>query len=344
MKRFLFPLVILPIFFSACTRPGAGPLGWRGETMGTTYQVQIADEGLRAEKVDAMRMKVEEELKAVNAAMSTYMPDSEISRFNRSDAQEVFPVSNRFLEVLGAAFFLHADTGGVFEPTLGPLIDVWGFGVEGPREEAPSSADIDAARARVGMDHLSLEEGNLRKTAEGVELNLSAIAKGYAVDRVLALLRGEGYENVYVEIGGEVACRGVNARGIPWVLGIQAPTAGSDEAAFRRLSLENRALATSGDYRNFVKNEKGTRHHILDPRTGRPTSHSLASVSVMASDCMTADAVATALYVMGTSEGMLWLAERPQYQALFIDRTEEGFKLTSTSGFEQALFPDNDGS
>ena len=325
--------------FSACSPPPAKSAlsGWKGETMGTTYQVQLVAEGLTPGKLNTLRTRVEAELVAVNEAMSTWLPESEISRFNRMEAGEGLEVSDRFRDVLDAAKDLHRDTGGAFDPTLGPLVDLWGFGAEDTEGEAPSADAIHAALSKVGMRHIALEEGKLRKAVAGVELNVSAIAKGYGVDRVLELLEGEGLDNIYVEIGGEVACRGVNGRGTPWILGIQTPQADAKESAYRKVALENRALATSGDYRNFRESDGPRRHHLLDPRTGSPTSHSLASVSVLAGDCMTADAVATALYVMGTAEGMDWLAERPEVQALFIDRTETGYRLTATGGFEKAM-------
>lgn len=328
---------------SACSPPPASSVStdWRGETMGTTYQVQLVDAALTPQKLEALQERVAAELEAVNLAMSTYLPDSEISRFNRLPAGEGLALSERFREVLAAAVEVHGDTGGAFDPTLGPLVDLWGFGAgEAAGEGRLTPEAIAAALSRVGMGHIAMEEGVARKAIEGVALDLSAIAKGYGVDRVVEVLREEGVENLYVEIGGEVACRGVNDRGTPWRIGIQVPVAGSEEAAYRRVSLKDRALATSGDYRNFLEAGGERRHHLLDPRSGAPTTHALASVSVLAEDCMTADAVATALYVMGTAEGLDWLAERDDLDALFIDRTENGFRISTTSGFEQALLPE----
>jgi thiamine biosynthesis lipoprotein len=287
-----------------------------------------------------LRERVESELEAVNLAMSTYIPGSEISRFNRIDPGDFFSISDRFEQVMQAAVRVHEDTGGAFEPTLGPLVDLWGFGSKGRRTGPPAPDAVAEALSRVGLQHIVVGREGLRKAVSGVELDLSAIAKGYGVDRVLDLLMQEGLENVYVEIGGEVACRGVNAQGVPWILGIQFPDALSGAHAYRRLRLKDRALATSGDYRNFYQTGEGRSHHILDPRTGQPASHGLASVSVLAKDCMTADAVATALYVMGAEEGMSWLQAHPDLEALFIVRTPQGFVVERTEGFAVALLPE----
>lgn len=347
--RVLLILLSLGVVGMVLFRMGKGqeqpPLpivSWTGATMGTTYQVQLAGVTLTEEDQNALVEAVDAELLAVNEAMSTYMPDSEISRFNRQEADGVpFPISERFREVMRRSIEVYEQSGGAFDPTLEPLISLWGFGAESSETEEPTAEQIEQRLTRVGLNKVVLQENTLRKTVPGLELNLSAIAKGYGVDRVAALLQEAGYTNIYVEIGGEVVCEGVNARRIPWVIGVQLPEREAGSSLIRRLSLHNRALATSGDYRNYLGPEAEHRHHILDPRTGRPAGHTLASVSVLAADCMTADAVATALYVMGTREGMEWLQSRAGMDALFIDRSEEGFRFTSTPGFEEALIPES---
>ncbi len=316
----------------------SGPVtSFAGETMGTTYQVKIAGTALSSEDTAALQTKVEMELLAVNEAMSTYMPESEISRFNRLEEDEVFPVGERFQDVLVRSFEIFQQTNGSFDPTLGPLINLWGFGEAGQKGEGPAEAEIQEVLKRVGMTLLKLTDAGLTKTVADVEINLSAIAKGYGVDRVAGLLRAEGYENIYVEIGGELLCRGVNGFDIPWRIGVQVPAMNASEKAMQVVGVENRGLATSGDYRNYVVDDAGLRHHILDPRTGRPAKHTLASVSVLAEDCMTADAVATALFVMGTEEGIAWVEAQAGLDALFIDREGEGYKNTATDGFKAAM-------
>jgi thiamine biosynthesis lipoprotein len=313
-------------------------VSWMGETMGTTYQIQLADVTLEPDVLDDLTQRVTAELVAVNDAMSTYIPESEISRFNALEStEEVFGISERFQQVMVRSMDLYSETAGAFDPTLGPLIDLWGFGAGSGSDARPEEEQVRALLETIGLDRIELQNGSLRKTVPEVEINLSAIAKGYAVDRLVALLRDEGFQNIYVEIGGEVSCLGVNGLRVPWRIGIQVPERDAGSSVLRVVRLQDRALATSGDYRNYLEDEDMNRHHILDPRTGLPAEHRLASVSVLAEDCMTADAVATALYVMGTEEGMTWLSDKEGLDAFFIDREAGGFRVTSTPGFDQAL-------
>jgi len=343
-KLFLWVLGVLALLglILFILYPGNGSssgqqISFSGETMGTTYEVQIAGSELDDSQIFALKQLVDTELIAVNDAMSTYIPESEISSFNRLDAGIWIPVGNRFRAVLIRSGEIMELTMGAFDPTLGPLIDLWGFGAKSVEGEIPSQAQIQSALNEMGFDKLELGAQGLRKNLEGLEINLSAIAKGFGVDRLASLLRAEGYENVYVEIGGELFCAGVNGRGLPWQIGIQIPSMGASESAMKVVRLENAALATSGDYRNYVSDEKGLRHHILDPRTGRPASHTLASVSVITDDCMDADSLATAFFVMGTEEGLKLAEQLPAVEALFIDRREGEFELTTTEGFKQAI-------
>ncbi len=306
---------------------------WSGTTMGTTYTVKIVPPPSSAPDLDDLRARVEAELLAVNQAMSTYLADSEICRFNRWERPEPFPVGEGFDRVLRRARELHAATGGAFEPTLGPLIDLWGFGAAAPPLHEPDAAVLRPLLARIGMDKLRPVDGGWRKDDPLLNLNLSAIAKGYGVDRVSELLHGAGYSNTYVEIGGEVVCRGVNASGVPWRIGIQVPDASRPEGVMRIVPLDNRALATSGDYQNYREIDGRVAHHILDPRNGRPARHDLTSVSVLADDCMTADALATALFVMGADEGMAWVRAHEGVEALFIRRGPGGFRVEASPGF-----------
>lgn len=313
-------------------------VAWHGSTMGTTYEVKLAGVTVNDADLDRLTREVDRELVAVNAAMSTYIADSEISLFNRmTSVEEVQDISYRFAEVMLRSIQVYEETGGAFNPALGPLIDLWGFGAGSTDVGAPAEEEVRERLEVISFDHVVLEEGGLRKRDPRVEINLSAVAKGYAVDRIHLLLQEEGFDHIYVEIGGEVVCSGLNPAGEAWQIGIQMPERDASASFLRVVRLENRALATSGDYRNFMGDAEEHRHHILDPRTGWPAGHSLASVSVLAEDCMTADAVATALYVMGTEEGMEWLSSRPELEALFIDRHEGGFSFTATPGFDEAL-------
>lgn len=307
--------------------------------MGTSYEVKWIPQESDGEVLGSLQQEVEAELQAVNDAMSTWIPESEISRFNKLNVDQEMEISDRFAQVLERSQTIYKLSDGAFDPTLGPLIDVWGFGAEGTRTEEPSKSDVKAAMKKVGMSGITLTDNRLSKVNPGVEVNLSAVAKGYAVDRLALLLEQRSIQNYYIEIGGEVFCKGVNASGIPWKIGIQVPVNTEEATSHRVVSVLNRALATSGDYRNFYDTKEARRHHILDARTGEPADHWLASVSVLAHDCMTADAVATALYVMGTTEGMAWIVDHPdlQIEALFIDGSMTGFRLTATPGFEDVI-------
>lgn len=341
-KRFLAVLALLALLgfvLSTLKPPLALPpvTAFHGNTMGTHYIIKIAGTELPDDETDRLHRLVEAELRDINQAMSTYIPDSEISRFNLARTPEPFPVSPAFRDVMQRAFDLHQRMDGLFDPTLGPLINLWGFGHTRPPEHAPSEPEIEALRARIGLDRITLTDDGLLKDPPDLELNLSAIAKGYAIDRLTSLLAHQGFVNLYVEIGGDLNVRGKNPEGLPWRIGIQVPERNSPEDVFKIIAMETGGMATSGDYRIFRENPDGITHHILDPRTGRPAQSTLASVTVLAADCITADGIATGLFVMGTRDGLEWVNAQPGIEALFIDRTDNGFTVTTSPGFDRFL-------
>jgi len=318
--------------------PADGPMTrMEGNTMGTYYVVQLA--GVDLSPADAQRVHalIDAELLAVNEAMSTYMPESEISRFNRHRDPTPFPISFRFREVMERAFDLYEDLSGTFDPTVGPLVNLWGFGERGGILRQPDPDALSAARELVGLSRLiTLTDEGLVKSDPEVQLNLSAIAKGYGVDRVLRLLLDLGFVNVHVEIGGDLAVRGRNAGGLPWRIGIQLPERDQEGELMLVLGVEHGAMATSGDYQNFIDLPEGHVHHILDPRTGHPVASSLASVTIIAPDCMTADAIATGLFVKGAEAGLAWVERHPGIEALFIERGPHGdFRTRVSEGFRR---------
>ena len=332
--------VLLAFAFVTLRRDPPGPRNpaWTGETMGTLYSIKLADSPLGRRALRSLQEEVDRCLIEVNRQMSHYQPDSELSRFNRHASTEPFPVSPGFASVVRFALELSGRSGGVFDPTLGPLIDAWGFGAPGPVTEPPSNEEVEEARQQAGARHLSVTlEGKLVKAIPGLHLNLSAVAKGYGVDEAARVIREHGFSNAFVEIGGEVVAFGHNAEGQKWRIGVDAPRADAlpGEELETIVHLSGLAVATSGDYRNYFVDEQGTRFtHILDPRTGRPIQHNLASVSVVAPDCMTADGLATALFVMGAEAGMKWLESWPGIEALFIVREPDGrFTCLPSPGF-----------
>ena len=331
-------LNILFFSLSACS-PAPRDAALSGQTMGTTYSIRLADSPLDRGELRRLQGDVDAALAEVNRQMSPYLTDSEISRFNRAGAGESVAISPDFQLVVRRALEIAEATGGAFDPTVGALVNLWGFGPDGLRRAAPTPDQIAAARAVTGWRHLRLAPGGrLEKDIADLKLDLGAIAKGFGVDRVAALLRERGLENFLVEIGGETLGVGRNASGEPWRVGVLKPDGSTDLQGVARLT-DGRAIATSGDYRNFYRDENGElRAHIVDPRTAAPVGHAVASVSVLAGDCLTADALATALFVLGPDEGLPLLAARfPGVEALFLVRVGAGgFAETASSGFAAA--------
>lgn len=305
----------------------------RGETMGTLFSVKVVAP-LDGAAAEILAGAVQAELDAINDAMSTYRADSELSRFNASEGDGVFPLTDATLDVLRVAMEVFEETGGAFDITVGPLVNAWGFGAETP-ETPPDEAALARLRQRVGSGLLVLEGGGARKLRPDVYCDLSAVAKGYAVDRVAMLLDARGYTRYMVEVGGEIRVRGVNASGLPWKLGVEKPDSGG-RAVQQVISLTDRAMATSGDYRNYVELRGKRLSHLIDPRTGRPVDHALASVTVLHESCARADAYATALMVLGPNEGMA-LAERLGLAVFMLVRDGTEFRELSSASFTAYL-------
>jgi len=328
-------LNILLLSLSACS-PAPRDAALSGQTMGTTYSIRLAAAPLDRSELRRLQIDVDAALAEVNRQMSTYLPDSEISRFNRAGAGEPVAISPDFQLVVRRALEIAEATDGAFDPTVGALVNLWGFGPDGLRRVAPTPDQTAAARAVTGWRHLHLlPDGQLQKDVADLKLDLGAIAKGFGVDRVAALLRERGIQNFLVEIGGETLGVGHNDQDEPWRVGVLKPDGSTDLQGVARLT-DGRAIATSGDYRNFYRDETGElRAHVVDPRTAAPVGPAVASVSVMAGDCLTADALATALFVLGPDEGLPLLAERfPGVEALFLVRDgPTGFAEIATPGF-----------
>ena len=265
--------------------------------------------------------------------MSTYDAESELSRFNQSEAQDAwFPVAAETAEVVAISRDISRHTGGRFDVTLGPLVNLWGFGPEPGSETRPSETELALARQRVGFERLELrmQPPALRKEAD-IYVDLSAVAKGYGVDAAAALLEALDIGNYLIEIGGEMRVKGLNERGSAWRIAIETPLA-LVRSGFRTLSIAEGGIATSGDYRNYFE-EGGVRYsHIIDPLTASPITHSLASVTIIHPRASVADGWATALLVMGPESGFT-LAQELGLAALFIVRESDGFAERFTQAF-----------
>lgn len=304
-----------------------------GQTMGTTYQVKAVapPEGVTAE---TLRRAAEQALAEVNGKLNNWDRDSEISVFNAARSTDPITPSPELTTVMAEAFRLHEISGGRFDVTLAPLIDLWGFGPGKPKGKLPDDAAVEEALEAVGMRDVLVFDAAapmLKKNRPGATVNLSAIAKGYGVDRIAAKIEELGVEEYLVEIGGDLICKGRNAAGDDWQIGVEKPDAGTRNVQLI-MPVSGFGVATSGDYRNFVEKDGKRYSHIIDPVTGRPVTHALASVTVLADTAMAADGLATALLVLGPDEGLA-LAEREGVATYFIIRADGGYKTVMSSRF-----------
>lgn len=325
---------------TGCGRDAAGTAttGQRfsGLTMGSTYTVRLAGTDLPAARLEQLQGDVQAALDAVDQRMSLYRPDSELSRFNAHAGGTPFEMSAALTEVMQRAQQVAEFSDGAFDVTVAPLVLAWGFGPQ-PRQGLPDAALRSALQARTGWRQLSLDAPSRRahKAQAGLQADLGGIAKGYGVDQAARVLQAAGIEHYMVEVGGEVRTAGHNPQGRPWQIGIEEPDAVPQRARLV-LPLSGRAMATSGDYRHWF--QEGTRRysHEIDPRSAEPIAHGLASVTVVADDCMQADAWATALIVMGPQRGLA-LAQAQGLAAHFIVRGADGRLLDQSSPAFAAL-------
>lgn len=304
-----------------------------GQTMGTTWQVLWAAVG--PAQTEPVRAAVQAELDLVVAQMSTWLPGSDLDCFNRAPAGTLQVVPEAMAEVLQAAFWLAEVSGGAFNPAAGALVNLWGFGpaprYTDPGFHPPNLDAVQSALARNDWRVLRWDGANRQiHQPGGVLLDLSAIAKGYAVDRVARRLAAMGLRNTLVEVGGELRGQGLRGDGQPWWVDLESPPGmqGQPALPFTRVALHGLGVATSGDYRRVYAQGDARLPHTIDPRSGRPVAHGLASVSVLHAECLWADAWSTALTVLGQEEGMS-LATAHGVAALFVQRAADG-RLTET--------------
>ncbi|MGH8584581.1 MAG: FAD:protein FMN transferase [Gammaproteobacteria bacterium] len=304
--------------------------------MGTRYIVKIF--GLpTGVNPDRIQSTIDEALTAIDRLMSTYRVDSVLSRFNASRSIDWVEVAPELVRVVEEAQRVSRVSGGAFDISVGPLVALWGFGPSSSAYRIPSSEAIQAVKARVGYHriHTRVSPPALRKDLPGVELDLSAIAPGYAVDRVAELLDAHRAQGYLVDIGGEQRIKGRKSDGMPWRIGIASPVE-VNPGIRQTLLLTAGGLATSGDYRNNFEQGGKRYSHLIDPVSGYPIAHTLASVTVISDTAMRADALATALMVLGPVRGLA-LAERERLAALFIVREGNGFRDIGTSGFKRVV-------
>lgn len=300
-----------------------------GPTMGTTYTVKYITTA-DAPSRDELKSSVDDVLIHVNKLMSTYDPNSELSQFNKMPAQSTVKVTKDLAYVVDEALKISRITNGKYDITVGPLVNLWGFGPGKHRDEVPSDEEIAEAQQLVGYSHLRLDGEELTKSTN-VYVDLSSIAKGFGVDEVARVLSENGINNFLVEVGGEIRASGTKLANEPWQIGVESP-AGGHNIAQRVIEADNVAIATSGDYRNYFE-KNGVRYsHTIDPTTGKPITHRLVSVTVIDSNTTRADGLATAITVLGPEAG-LEFAEQHDIAAYMLIKEDFGFAEQYSAAF-----------
>ncbi len=295
-----------------------------GETMNTNYRISI-----RSQKEDTLlHNEVRNELQQINSEMSVFEGMSDLSQFNKSTETGWIDVPEDLSKLLKASYKIYSQTNGYFDPSVGKLVDLWGFG-SAKTYKIPSDDEVKEAKKVVGFNKISFSQDfrKARKSNPALTLNLSAIAKGYAVDRIAKLLEKNGYKDFFVEIGGEITARGNRGKKDKgWNIGVARPDNSKNEVYEYIIKLKNSSVATSGDYRNYFYVDGKRYSHTIDPKTGYPVEHDLASVTVFADSCMNADALATGIMSMGEVKGLEFANNNRLAVVMFV-RNDDGFQV-----------------
>ncbi|MBY5990884.1 FAD:protein FMN transferase [Ferrimonas balearica] len=303
--------------------------------MGNDYQLQWQGPALSAEQMFALHRDIEARLVELNAALSTWQSDSELSHFNRGPAHQPKALDGHLGTVVTEALRLGRLSDGALDVTVGPLVALWGFGAEGEVRQVPSATEVRDTLAYTGLDQLALTDAGLVKRDARTRVDLSAIAKGYGVDQVAAVLEAHGIRDYLVDIGGELRVRGERQADQPWRVGVDKPYAYS-QGQVTIVRPGDNALATSGDYRNYFE-QLGTRYsHIVDPATGMAVQQRVISATVIAPSCMTADGLATAFMVMGV-KASLALAEKEKIPLMLLEDNFGRVKIHYSSAFHRYI-------
>ncbi|MBK1694846.1 FAD:protein FMN transferase ApbE [Chromatium weissei] len=334
-----FISIALLLLLAGCGRPDP-MLDIAGSTMGTYYTVKVARPPQNMTK-QTLTAGVETVLARVISEISTYEKTSELSQLNQNSSTEWIPVSANLYQVIAEGQRIAALTDGTFDITIGPLVNLWGFGPERRRDTPPSAEEIQTAQARVGWQKLELQAQPtaVRKAQPNLYIDLSALGEGYGVDQLTAWLDAQGVNDYMVAIAGAIRTKGNNAKQQPWAIAIEQPVA-EHRAVNRILSLTDRAISTSGDYRNFFERDGKRYSHEINPITGAPVNRNLGSVTVIGESGMVVDGWATALMVLGEERGSA-LAEAQKLAAYFIVRDGENFRTIATPAFQKILNTDN---
>lgn len=324
-------IVLVILVFVSCKKEEKLQLNYtNGSAFGTTFSVQFIDE----EVLDFTR-SYDSLTAVINASMSTYIEDSDISRINSGDV--TVTIDKHFINVFKASKKLYKETEGTFDPTVGILVNAWDFGPEG-KIKSLDSLKIDSLLVSVGLNKVTLKKDKIIKNDPRTYLDFNALAKGYAVDVFATFLENKGFDNYLVEIGGEIRGKGSNViKQKPWRIGVEDPNFDEKQSYSKVISLKNESMATSGSYRKYKLDENGNRYsHIINTKTGYPHKSNLLSVSIVTNSCMEADAYATALMSMGLERSKQFLKTHPELKTYFIYEDEnKELQTLAVNGFPE---------
>lgn len=312
-----------------------------GEVFGVeTYKITIISDVPEAKLLAFQKDILTPFLKKINQEFSTYIPESYISKLNQLELNVLLPTSPLFDEAFEESIWVHQETEGAFDPSVGSLINLWGFGEKPHDKNAITEEAVKEAKSQTGMDAFTWVKGSIKKNRK-VSLNLSSVAEGLAVDLVAKLLDKEGYQNYLIDIGGENLSRGLNFEGKPFRIGLEIPRDSNDTEKGNikhKVELKNAAIATSGNYKQFYIKDGKRLSHIIDPTTGYPAQNNLASVTVITKSCMRADTISTAFMVMGFEKSLSYTNSHPEIDAIFTIRKNNNELVSVMSvGFKKHL-------
>lgn len=338
MKRLskILPLIVL-LIISCSNEKVKDVYSLSGSTMGTTFSIKVVREAeVPGEYFTKLDYEIDILLEEVNRQMSTYIPTSEISVFNKSESTDWIEISDDFAFVVNEALKLGEDSEGYFDITIGPLVNLWGFGPENRPTLIPSVEEIEERKREIGYKNVSVKINPpmIKKSNPNIKIDLSAIAKGFGVDKVAGYLESKGFKDFMVEIGGEVKTKGKNQNSNDWRIGISSPDA--KMGIQKVINISDMSMATSGDYYNYFEKDGERFSHTIDPLTGKPITHKLASVTVLHQSCALADGIATAIDVMGPEMGFEF-AEKMELPIYMIVRENNEFVEKMTKSFEEIL-------
>ncbi|QMI05879.1 FAD:protein FMN transferase ApbE [Citrobacter sp. RHB25-C09] len=313
------------------------PLVLEGKTMGTFWRVSVA--GVDAARAEQLQTRIQAQLDADDQLLSTYKNDSALMRFNQSHSLAPWPVSEAMADIVTSALRIGKKTHGAMDITVGPLVNLWGFGPDKQPVKVPTQAQIDAAKARTGLQHLTVidqaQQQFLQKDLPDLFVDLSTVGEGYAADHLTRLMEQEGIARYLVSVGGALNSRGLNAGGRPWRVAIQKPT-DSENAVQALVDINGHGISTSGSYRNYYELDGKRLSHVIDPQTGRPITHNLVSVTVIAPTALEADGWDTGLMVLGVQKAKE-VVRQEGLAAYLVVKEGEGFKSWMSPQFESFL-------